>query len=355
MKGDTLLPAPPPAFARRKTRILELLARPDDEYTDASPKGSVDAGIRELIGVVNGLEGFVTTSSCAGRVSVFLEGRKRSAATGVVVAEEGDGVGDGDGDGVEGEGVDGAEKIEVRKLAGVGGKGAGGAWLFVSHEPVPLGDGGEEGGDVDVEEMLGLTRGSGEGSEAEKLVGDFPRDVVATRLVHFKFEPMILHVLTASPEHAQLLLRCGLQAGFRESGAVSLTPAAGEQHATPVVAIRSMGLTFESLIGYQTDGGKLHCTVPSSYLRTLVRIANDRFTENTKRINRFREALAEATKPVNGGKDGWEDAQVRRERKKAEGLKRREELRKQKQEGSDAVAVAVEDSTLEVPLNTDFT
>ncbi|KAI1801712.1 methyltransferase TYW3-domain-containing protein [Daldinia bambusicola] len=202
---------------------------------------------------------------------------------------------------------------------------------------------GEEGGEVE---------GRLEGGEEEE--GDAVQDIASARLVHFKFEPMILHVLTASPEHAQLLLRCGLQAGFRESGAVSLTPAAGEQHASPIVAIRSMGLTFESLIGYQSDGDKIHCTVPPSYLRTLIRIANERFVENTKRINRFRAALAEATKPVDDGKDGWEDAQVRRERKRAEGLKRKEELRKQK-EKQNSGSGAVEDSTLEVPLDVDFT
>ncbi|KAI0850789.1 methyltransferase TYW3-domain-containing protein [Daldinia vernicosa] len=351
MKGDLLLPTPPPTFTKRKTRILEQLARPDDEYTDASPKGSVDAGIRELIGEVNGLDGFVTTSSCAGRVSVFLEGSKKAVVTaGEEYGEEGDGVDDDDDDD--------SGKTEVRKLAGVGGKGGGGAWLFVSHDPVPLRQG--EGNDDDVEEMLGLRRSPEEGDEAGEIrVDDSVRDVAAARLVHFKFEPMILHVLTASPEHAQLLLRCGLQAGFRESGAVSLTPAAGEQHATPIVAIRSMGLTFESLIGYHQSGGNngggLHCAVPPAYLRTLLRIANERFVENTKRIDRFRAALAEATtKPVSGSGSGWEDAQVRRERKKAEGLKRREELRREKQKQNSDTA-AVEDSTLEASLNTEFT
>ncbi|KAI1472580.1 methyltransferase TYW3-domain-containing protein [Daldinia caldariorum] len=351
MKGDNDTSLPTPGFARRKARILEQLGRPEGEYTDASPKGTVDEGVRELIGEVNGLEGFVTTSSCAGRVSVFLEGSKKvgTGTAAAAAAEEEEG---------EGEGGDrGGEGGEARKLAGVGGKGGGGNWLFVSHDPVLVPE--SEG---DVMEMLGLKKGgSGEGGGGEVegrfhgKDGDAVQDIASARLVHFKFEPMILHVLTASPEHAQLLLRCGLQAGFRESGAVSLTPAAGEQHATPIVAIRSMGLTFESLIGYQSDGDEIHCTVSSAYLRMLVRIANERFVENTKRINRFRAALAEATKPVDDdGKNGWEDAQVRRERKRAEGLKRKEELRKQKQ-GEDSDSGAVEDSTLEVPLDVDFT
>ncbi|KAI0886214.1 methyltransferase TYW3-domain-containing protein [Annulohypoxylon maeteangense] len=325
------LPAPPPSFVQRKETILAQLAVPEQEYTDASPKGSVDEGIRELINEINGLDGFVTTSSCAGRVSVFREGRRKG----------GEARGDGD------------EEGEGRKLAGVGGKGGGGNWLFVSHDPVPLENGG---GDMrlDWEGLLGLKGGCEmEGRE----VGDGGEGglrVEATRLVHFKFEPMILHVLTASPEHAQLLLRCGLQAGFRESGAVSLTAAVGEQHATPMVAIRSMGLSFESLIGYQAgDGGQIQCTVTSAYLRTLIDIGNERFIENTKRIERFRTALAEATKPSNKNGDVWEDAETRRRRKREEGLRRRDMLEKQKID--DTKAVDVENEALDIPLDVNLT
>ncbi|KAI0897524.1 methyltransferase TYW3-domain-containing protein [Annulohypoxylon nitens] len=339
MKGRGALPAPPPSFTQRKERILAQLAVPEQEYTDASPKGSVDEGIRVLIDGINALEGFVTTSSCAGRVSVFREGRRKGTAPGA-------GVGDGDGDGEEGLDVEG----EGRKLAGVGGKGGGGNWLFVSHDPVPLKDGEPE---RDLEILLGLKEAENQEASTER-VGDDLRDGTATRLVHFKFEPMILHVLTASPEHAQLLLRCGLQAGFRESGAVTLTATAGEQHATPIVAIRSMGLSFESLIGYQSDddSGKIQCTVSSDYLRTLIRIGNERFIENTKRIERFRAALIDATKPSNKNGDAWEDTETRRRRKREEGLKKREALEKTKK---DAENSDMEDEALDILLDTDLT
>ncbi|KAI2468132.1 tRNA wybutosine-synthesizing protein [Annulohypoxylon bovei var. microspora] len=298
MKG-LVLPAAPNSFVQRKEKILAQLAVPDQEYTDASPKGSVDEGIRELIAEINGVEGFVTTSSCAGRASVFREGRKKT---------------DGEEGQMEGEG---------RKLAGVGGKGGGGKWLFVSHSPVPLEWNGEP--ERDFEGLLGL-RGDHEAGGQEVGSGrgdDAIRDVAATRLVHFKFEPMILHVLTASPEHAQLLLRCGLQSGFRESGAVSLAAAVGEQHAIPMVAIRSMGLSFESLVGFQSgnDDDKIQCTVSSVYLRTLIQIANERFIENKKRIERFRAAIVEAINPPNKNGDAWEDAETRRRRKREEGLR----------------------------------
>ncbi|KAI1098936.1 methyltransferase TYW3-domain-containing protein [Jackrogersella minutella] len=321
MRGLSL-PEPPPAFANRKRRILEQLAVPEAEYTDASPKGSVDEGIRDLIAVVNNLDGFATTSSCAGRVSVFLEGSRRGAAA---AGEEG---GEGEGTG-------------ARTFAGVGGKGGGGAWLFVSHDPVPL---DEDGAGRGLDGLLGL--GGGEDGEGDD---GAVRDATAARLVHFKFEPMILHVLTASTEHAQLLLRCGLQAGFRESGAVSLTAAAGEQGATPIVAIRSMGLSFESLVGFQSND-RIQRTISLAYLRTLVHIANERFSENKKRIERFQTALVEATSPSSKNGDEWEDARVRRERKKAEGLKRKEELRQQQQQRDDTAAADVEEA-LDIPLN----
>ncbi|XXH02867.1 Eukaryotic translation initiation factor eIF-1 [Hypoxylon texense] len=344
MKGPVLT-APPPTFVQRKKRILEQLAVPDAEYTDASPKGSVDAGIRDLIDEINGLDGFVTTSSCAGRVSVFLEGTKKQAGG------AGDRIGEAEGGAVE--------DTEARKLAGVGGKGGGGAWLFVSHDPVVLGS------DDDLVASLGLKGNSEKDDDAEKAFGkkDAAKNVAATRFIHFKFEPMILHVLTASPDHAQLLLRCSLQAGFRESGAVSITAAPGEQHATPIVGIRSMGLAFESLIGYQSsDDNVPQCTVSSDYLQTLVRIANDRFAENGKRIDRFRAAFLEATRPsvVSVARIGdtgaaWEDAQTRKERKRAEGLKRREELRSQRRDEGAATATEAEDTRLDMPLNTNFT
>ncbi|KAJ8123932.1 hypothetical protein ONZ43_g223 [Nemania bipapillata] len=322
MGGPSALSSPPPHFLRKKERILELLAVPDAEYNDASPKGSVDIGIRELIGEINALDGFVTTSSCAGRVSVFVEGRKTR-----------------DSETLEAEGSDAPRPATV---AAVGGKGGGGTWLFVSHDPVP------ESEEEDVKRLLGLCGSIDYEADRGDSARGTPKD---TRLVHFKFEPMILHVLTASLDHAQLLLRAGLQAGFRESGAVNVTSATAEA-VTPIVAIRSMGLSFESLVGIQEDG-VTKCTVSKDYLYSLVRIANERFEENRKRIERFRNAILDANHPPKK-KDGteWEDAQARRERKRAEGLRRKAELQEQGQKKENATEAS--DETLDSPVNTDL-
>jgi tRNA wybutosine-synthesizing protein 3 len=93
-----------------------------------------------------------------------------------------------------------------------------------------------------------------------------------------------------------------------------------------MVGIRSMGLALESVIGFESRGKEI-CIVPEYQLESLVEISNDRFKENTKRMERFRALLRKrsSTGPEKQGKrDGeeWEDAQVRRERKKAEGLKK---------------------------------
>ncbi|KAI1276301.1 methyltransferase TYW3-domain-containing protein [Xylaria sp. FL0933] len=326
MRAPSALPSPPPNFSRRKERILELLAVPDAEYSDASPKGSVDAGIRDLIGEINALDGFVTTSSCAGRVSVFVEGRK-AGNEGMLLGEQEE-----------------EDAARPATLAAVGGKGGGGTWLFVSHDPVA-----QDAGDG-VRNLLGLCDStSDEGGRGEGDIAQPPKD---TRLIHFKFEPMILHVLTASLEHAQLLLRCGLQAGFRESGAINLTSTASEA-ATPIVAIRSMGLSLESLVGIQ-EAGVTKCTVSDDYLLGLLRIANERFEENRKRIERFRTTVLEASKlPKKRDGTEWEDTQARRERKREEGLRRKAELQGQSQKERDTG----KDGNVDVDfiMNTDFT
>lgn len=137
-----------------------------------------------------------------------------------------------------------------------------------------------------------------------------------------------------------MILKCGLQAGFRESGTVSLldtTTKTGEvvEAATPIVAIRSMGLSFESLIGMVEPTGQRKAIVSMDYLRMLVGIGNERFVENEKRIARFLYALRSEVKKQEAGQgegDGKSEKELRRERKMAEGLRRQAEARRQKEQ-----------------------
>ncbi|KAI4626734.1 hypothetical protein J4E83_003886 [Alternaria metachromatica] len=281
----------PTRFEARKQKILEQLDAPDGEYHDLSPKGSVDAPIRDLIGEINSLPGLVTTSSCSGRISVFLEGRKADNEV--------------------------PEELPERETsrAGPGGKGGGGAWLFISHTPLR-----RDEATGDLMSKFGL----------EKAEATEETPSVSSRYIHLKFEPMILHVLSASMDHAQGVLTAALAAGFRESGAVSLGSAKTAE-SNPMVAVRSAGYSFDSIIGYQDGDGRDVALIDERYLRTLVNIANERFNINFDRISRFRKALLETYEPKlstakGGSKPDWEDADVRKRRKREEGLARQQAL-----------------------------
>lgn len=229
-----LLPPIPPSFTAKKATILASLALPTSTYTDLSPKGSVDAAIIPLVERLNRLDGVVTTSSCAGRVSVYLEGRKRKRKSGgggggdkggnkddgggglswgeEKEKEKEKGGGDGGGEEEEegGEGEEGKEEgkdedkeeeeEEEGRAGGVGrggpspgGKGYGGRWLFVSHAPVDVGAVAAAAGGL-LSEVLGLaTTGSSGQRQRQRGGGRHGSSVggLGMRLVRFQFEPMV--------------------------------------------------------------------------------------------------------------------------------------------------------------------
>lgn len=158
-------------FDAKKTQIVQRLARPEGEYNDASPKGSVDENIRELVAEINGTTGFVTTSSCSGRVAVYLEGPKRPVDSGDLATQDR---------------VDERERSANNAPAPTSGKG-GGRWLFTSHEPVDVAGLSDEG---TVYASLGI-------ESATYL--SFPQDGEKARFVHLKFEPLVCqHDVTIS-------------------------------------------------------------------------------------------------------------------------------------------------------------
>ncbi|KAL9577652.1 MAG: hypothetical protein Q9203_007380, partial [Teloschistes exilis] len=171
----------------------------------------------------------------------------------------------------------------------------------------------------------------------------------------------ILHIATASLHHAAPVLKAAISAGFRESGVQSLKNLT-DPNALPMVAIRSAGLAFESLIGRvvsstphpplpqdidsekdDDDGGGggeggdrggeqvIEALVSEEYLEMLVGIANARFEANGERMRRFEELLFGGGDDHGGTvQEEWEDGEARRERKRAEGLRRREEVKGEK-------------------------
>ena len=306
LQRDTSAPKIPTSFTRKKAKILTDLSVPGHDYLDRSPKGSVDEGIRDLINEINANEGLVTTSSCAGRISVFLEGDKGYGRL--------DGVANGDG---------------VSSRTALGGKG-GGTFLFTSHEPL-------NPASIPTSSL----------TETFKLKLVPPEELGSThhfsprnRMIRFSFEPMILHVMAASLKHAQPLLSAAINAGFRESGLQSLRNL-DDPEACPMVAVRTAGLGLESIIGHagaddaleferqHAEGSELYANeyealVTEDYLGILVSIANERFEANRNKIARFRTCLREAMalqlKKTHEAED-WEDAESRRRRKRGEGLR----------------------------------
>ena len=127
--------------------------------------------------------------------------------------------------------------------------------------------------------------------------------------------------MTASLHHAQSILAAAINAGFRESGVQSLKNLE-EIDSFPMVAVRTSGIAFESLIGYVEecdDGEELaRLLVSEEYLRLLIQIGNERFVTNRERTRRFKEGIFEIR---HRGSD-WESAEVRREKRKASGLAR---------------------------------
>lgn len=155
--------------------------------------------------------------------------------------------------------------------------------------------------------------------------------------------------MAATLKHAQPILAAASSAGFRESGLQSLRcldDDTDDETSPIIVAVRSSGLSLESIVGYYDgeDGSGepvIRSLVTEEYLRMLVGIANERFEVNAERVERFRTKLMElisvpqvaefGSKGKGKGKvksrpAGWEDPEARRERKRAEGLRRKEEL-----------------------------
>lgn len=141
-------------FTERKKKILSQLAVPDQDYTDLSPKGSVDEAIRTFVDEINLLEGYVTTSSCAGRIAVFLDGANKKDDA--IIDEE----------------------DAISSASTKGGKG-GGQWLYVSHSSLDLSSVQQEG------ELLNLF-----GIKTDDGVS-VPSSDNRPRFVHFRFEPMV--------------------------------------------------------------------------------------------------------------------------------------------------------------------
>ncbi|ANB14524.1 Tyw3p [Sugiyamaella lignohabitans] len=259
-------------FDQKKRAILSQIESTDETHPDASPKGTLDVLLLPLIDVINSHSDYVTTSSCSGRVSVFLEGMKTASE--------------------------------------LGGKGDGGKWLFITHDPEELKstdwwslvtDHREHVSESDVSAGVSSI-GNGE-----------PAKYDGQRYVLYKFEAMILHVKCRDRASASALYTAAMSCGFRESGIGS----------NDLVGIR-ISLRLDVPIAYLNNDGTTTPLVPRQYIDHLQTISLDLFNKNTAKINQLHRTVASMIQAqqtaANKPQTAKETKEQRRERKHREGL-----------------------------------
>jgi tRNA wybutosine-synthesizing protein 3 len=218
-------------FDARKALERDAVVLGDAEASarDRSRAGRVDARCEAIVREVFASDDFFTTSSCSGRVSVF--------------AERGRG------------------KRE--------GKGEGGTWAYVSHEPA-LG-----------EAVAAAVRAhAGEGEEGRSLMVEKMKESLrkSSSTLTLRFEPFILAVEARDLDAGEAFVRCARECGYRESGIT-----ASEKR---VICAARCQLRLDAPV--VVDGERL---VSDEGLETLVRLANEKFQVNADRMERFREAF----------------------------------------------------------------
>lgn len=263
------------AFDQKKLAILQEI---NSDQLDLSPKGTIDVLCLPIIDLINSSPDMVTTSSCSGRISVFIEGQKA---------------------------INGDVKV--------GGKGDGGVWLFVSHEI------------KDIDNWFDRTTAAKnlnwviDASNTRDI-----NDDGSSSMILYKYEPFILHVKCRDFESASKLYNTAMACGFRESGIGS----------NFIVAIR-INIKLDVPIGYVKENGNLALIVDPSYITVLDRITKAKFIENEKKMSvlfaKIKSEIVESPKDVNT-QVKEETKEERRERKRREGLEK-QRLIQQKQIG----------------------
>ena len=180
------------SFNSKKQKILDALLQPAESCSDASPKGSVDDGIRELISSINSMDAYVTTSSCSGRLAIFMDGCPTSTVRTQLATEFQKPV-DAQHDLADANDMSTGEELAPVAPSTATGKGSGGRWLFVSHDPLDT----RQRNDQTLSQLLGFSRGRC------NVLGQVVSELLPERrrFVHFKFEPMVLVSLPSLFSH----------------------------------------------------------------------------------------------------------------------------------------------------------
>ncbi|CAI4061863.1 tRNA methyltransferase TYW3 SKDI_07G2060 [Saccharomyces kudriavzevii IFO 1802] len=262
------------AFEQKKRAILNEIG---SAQPDLSPKGTIDELCLPIIDLINTSADMVTTSSCSGRVSVFLEGTK-------------------------------SYNGEVK----IGGKGQGGKWLYVTHNR---------------EKVLGWLDDLR--SKNEFAFEAFSKQISSeqvtgsTRYILYKYEPFILHVKCRDFEIASKLYNVAMSCGFRESGIGS----------NNLVAIR-INIKLDVPIGYLDENSDtLRLFVSSEYVGVLDTLSLSKFDENIRKMHVLydkidNELINSASNPnLRIDAATIETKEERRERKKKQGIERQRQIK----------------------------
>ncbi|CAI5756149.1 unnamed protein product [Candida verbasci] len=257
------------SFDQKKQKILQEIQSDD---LDLSPKGTIDELCIPIINLINSNDDMVTTSSCSGRVSVYLEGTKSNRA--------------------------------------VVSKGNHGRWLFVTHEPHDLKDWTSKINFV--------------------YTSSFPDP--NARLILYKFEPLILHVKCRNLETANKLYQVAMNNGFRESGIGSNFNVAIRISIKLDIPIGYKSPKDEE---FEEDILNLFVTKDYiKYIDQLSLERFEENSKKLNQLYKAIEKdLSNGTVlTIKTNKPNWESKEERRRRMVKEGLKRQEELRELKQD-----------------------
>lgn len=262
-------------FDQKKNAILEGI---NSLEPDLSPKGSIDHLCLPIMDLINSHKDMVTTSSCSGRISVFVEGTKS-------VSDD-----------------------ETK----TGGKGLGGRWLYVSHEQ-----------DKVLNWIDTLREDEIEFESVEDTGDEFDNSI---RYILYKYEPFILHVKCRDIKSASKLFNVAMSCGFRESGIGS----------NNTVAIRiNIKLDVPVCLLDEKNKDRLIFFVSKRYISILDKLTVSKFIENKKKMDELYNKIDKEIISVPLEDESTKNQEVketkeeRRERKRKEGLERQRKLQNQ--------------------------
>jgi tRNA wybutosine-synthesizing protein 3 len=101
-------------------------------------------------------------------------------------------------------------------------------------------------------------------------------------------------------------------------------PASANNESSLMVGIRSMGVSFDSIIGYRDHSGQLRSVVDEKYVYNMFLVANERFKINFERTKRFQMNVSR----IFSNTTTAEERGTRKQRKRAEGLATQHRLRR---------------------------